>query len=507
MFSAEVFYKAFNRIDIPLVKLSSQILLAFCVVILFSVTDSYTNYLLSIKVKRNTEFLERSEAIIRNSARLHKAIIEMQSAFRGFLLTQDTNFLDNYDKGIVSVPPLFTQQKELIKDNPLESSIMDSIYSLHIQWIDYADSLINARKLVSSSNYGDTYLRLFENKLKKQVGKKINDDITIKFNNFDRKEYSLRAVHGNNLIVSLKRTQTFSLIFLAMTILVGIGSTIYIVFLISRRIKRMVLLAENISRGDFTTVHDTRNDELTKLSASLNIMSARLSKNISELQNRNAELDKFAYVVSHDLKAPLRGIHNAIKWIEEDVGNELSPQMKKYLSIIPQRTKRMEDLINGLLEYARIREKTKPEKIDVKKLVSDIIEEIVPEHFSVEMHDLPVLYTERLKLEQVFTNLVSNAVKYTQHEKGRLVISCKTLPHFYEFSVKDNGIGIDPEYHEKIFEIFQTLRERNEKESTGIGLAIIKKIIDDQHCTIKVNSAVGKGTEFLFTWPRLNLST
>lgn len=428
----------------------------------------------------------------------------MQSGFRGFLLTQDSNFLDNYEKGIISVPPLFTEQKELIKENKLQSFIMDSIYILHMEWINYADSLIDARKFVSPLS-DRTYFRLFENKLKKQVGKKINDDITVKFGEFDRREYSLRSVHGQNLITSLERTHTFSLIFLSLTVIVGIGSTIYIVSLISKRIKEMVHLAENISMGDFSTVNDTRNDELTRLSASLNVMSARLNKNISELQNRNMELDKFAYVVSHDLKAPLRGIHNAIKWIEEDVGNELSPQMKKYLGIIPQRTRRMEDLINGLLEYARIREKTKPEKIDVKKLVSDIIEEIVPEHFTVEMHDLPTLYTERLKLEQVFTNLVSNAVKYTQNENARLVISCKSLSQFYEFSVKDNGIGIDPEYHEKIFEIFQTLRERNEKESTGIGLAIIKKIIDDQHCTIKVNSAVGKGTEFIFTWPRLNI--
>lgn len=485
-------------------KLSSQILLAFAIVILLSVTDSYTNYLLSVKVKRNTEFLERSEAIIRNSGRLHKAIIEMQSAFRGFLLTEDSNFLDNYEKGIQSVPPLFSEQKQLIIENPVQQSILDSIHNLHMTWISYADSLIEARKQAASEISGGTYRRLFENKLKKQVGKKINDDITIKFGAFDRREYNLRGIHGANLIDSLERTHTFSLIFLSLTIIIGIGSTIYIVSLISKRIKSMVHLAENISRGDFTTVTDTRNDELTRLSASLNVMSARLSKNINELQKRNAELDKFAYVVSHDLKAPLRGIHNAIKWIEEDVGGELSPQMKKYLGIIPQRTKRMEDLINGLLEYARIREKTNPEKIDVRKLIIDIIEEIVPEYFSVEMHNLPVLYTERLKLGQVFTNLISNSVKYTTSEKGHLVISCRQLPNFYEFSVKDNGIGIDPEYHEKIFEIFQTLREKYEKESTGIGLAIIKKIIDDQHCTIKVKSELGKGAEFIFTWPRIN---
>ncbi|HEX7847228.1 MAG TPA: ATP-binding protein, partial [Chitinophagaceae bacterium] len=116
----------------------------------------------------------------------------------------------------------------------------------------------------------------------------------------------------------------------------------------------------------------------------------------------------------------------------------------------------------------------------------------------------PVIYSERVKLEQVFTNLISNAVKYTPREDGYISISCLQLPNYCRFTVKDNGIGIDPEYHKRIFEIFQTLRERNEKESTGIGLAIVKKILDDQHCSITVNSALGKGTEFVFTWPLIN---
>lgn len=261
-------------------------------------------------------------------------------------------------------------------------------------------------------------------------------------------------------------------------------------------------MAENISQGEFGKVQDNSNDELTGLSTSLNIMSEKLSKNIHELEKRNQELNQFAYVVSHDLKAPVRGIYNVTQWIEEDLGNELSPQLRKYLDIIPQRTRRMEDLINGLLDYARIREKTNPEMVDIDQMVKEIAESLVPRNWKVECKNLPVLFSERLKLEQVFTNLISNAVKYIPHDNGQIVVSCRELNDRYEFRVRDNGIGIDPEYHEKIFEIFQTLRKKNEKESTGIGLAITKKIIDEQHCTIKVNSALGKGAEFIFTWPR-----
>jgi signal transduction histidine kinase len=178
--------------------------------------------------------------------------------------------------------------------------------------------------------------------------------------------------------------------------------------------------------------------------------------------------------------------------------------MKKYLNIISGRTNRMEKLINGLLDYARIREKTVPEHIDVNKLVAEIVEDIVPRNFKVELQNLPVIFGEKLKIEQVFTNLVSNAVKYTPEKKAEIIISCKEFNDHYEFSVKDNGIGIEPEFHERIFEIFQTLREKGEKESTGIGLAIIKKIIEEQKGHIAVHSELGMGAEFIFTWPRIN---
>lgn len=482
-------------------KLSTQILLALSIVILLSIADSYTNYRLSLKVEKNARFLSKSEAVIRTSNKLHKTIIEMQSAFRGYLLTDDTTFLNPYNNGIRVVPNLLAEQKELIKENQLQYSILDSIQAIHGQWIDYANSLIEARKKLSESvSAHKTYDNIFENKFKKQVGKNLNNTITAKFQEFDKSEYRIRDMRGRLLSSSITRTHTFSFIFLTLTIIAGITSTIFIVSLISKRIKSMVQLAGNIAKGDFSVINDTRNDELTGLSRSLNIMSARLRKNIQELEKRNAELNKFAYVVSHDLKAPVRGIHNVIKWIEEDLGQELSPEMKKYLEIIPQRTQRMEDLINGLLDYAKISEKSHTEETDTNALVKEISDAIVPRHYKVEIGDLPNLYTERLKLEQVFTNLISNSVKNTPHSNGHIVISGKDIGDSYQFSVKDNGIGIDPIYHEKIFEIFQTLREKNEKESTGVGLAIVKKIIDEQHGTITVNSKAGEGAEFIFTW-------
>jgi len=476
-------------------KLSTQIFVAFTLVILLSVADSYTNYTMSKKVELNSHFLSRSEEIIRNSNKTHKTIIEMQSAFRGYLLTNDRTFLHSYFIGLKKVPLLVKEQQIRLGKNNKQRIILDSINLLHNEWLKYSEALIKSRKYSPKE-----YAVFFENSLKKHVGKKINDDIARKFSSFDKIEYKRRRHHSEMLLHSLKSARTFSLIFLTMTVIIGVISTIFILYVTNKRIMSMVHLAENISKGNFTFVKDTRNDELTALATSLNSMSGKLDKNIFELKKRNEELNKFAYVVSHDLKAPIRGIHNVVSWIEEDHHQELSPALKKYLAIIPQKTRRMEALINGLLQYARLNVKERSERINTNALIQEIANSIVPRNFKLEIGNLPDLFTERIKLEQVFANLISNAVKYTPQEEGLIQINCKRFEYFYEFSVKDNGIGIAKEYHHKIFEIFQTLREQNEQESTGVGLAIVKKIIDDRQEYITVISELGHGSEFIFTW-------
>lgn len=419
----------------------------------------------------------------------------MQSAFRGYLLTNDQTFLDSYYKGLKRVPVLLKEQRRLMEDHDKQRVLLDSINLLHNKWLVYSELIIKSQREVP-----DAYKNLFENSLKKHAGKKINDAISGIFTRFDKIEYKRRKHHTNMLLLSLKNARTFSLIFFTLTIIVGGLSTIFIMYITKKRITAMVSLAENISKGNFTVLEDTRNDELTALATSLNSMSGKLDKNIHELKNRNAELNKFAYVVSHDLKAPIRGIHNVISWIEEDLDNELSPELKRYLKIIPQKTRRMEALINGLLAYARLNVNVPLENIDTNAMVHEIATTIVPRNFKLEIGNLPNLFAQRIKLEQVFTNLISNAVKYTPQENGIIQISCETFADFYTFSVKDNGIGIAAEYHQKIFEIFQTLREQNEEESTGLGLAIVKKIIDDRQEHITVKSELGKGAEFIFTW-------
>jgi PAS domain S-box-containing protein len=235
----------------------------------------------------------------------------------------------------------------------------------------------------------------------------------------------------------------------------------------------------------------------------LSRLSLMLSKANQTLAERNQELDQFAYVASHDLKAPLRAISSLSEWIEEDLGNRLPPETQYQLQLLRQRVTRMETLINGLLEYCRAgRTQTQAETVDVKVLLQEIIDSLgVPPTVKVAIQpDMPKFNTKIILLRQVFANLISNAIKHQRTSEAAVKISSQELDRFYEFSVTDDGPGIAPEYQEQIFKIFQTLEARDTQENTGIGLAIVKKIVESEGGKIKVQSDVGKGATFSFTW-------
>lgn len=230
----------------------------------------------------------------------------------------------------------------------------------------------------------------------------------------------------------------------------------------------------------------------------------KLSNYARQLEKINAELDKFAYIVSHDLKAPLRGINNLSEWIEEDLGENIDPEIKEQMNLLRGRVRRMENLINGILDYSRAgRIGGKQRKVEVGELIQGVVDSLHPDpKFEFKINpDMPTLHTEEIALEQVFTNFISNALKYNDAEKPIIEIDVKRGTDFHTFSVLDNGSGIEEEFKDKIFEIFQTLQARDKVESTGVGLAIVKKIIEDKNSLVWMESEPGKFTKFSFTWP------
>ncbi len=228
-----------------------------------------------------------------------------------------------------------------------------------------------------------------------------------------------------------------------------------------------------------------------------------LHESNERLINSNRQLDEFVYIVSHDLKAPLRGLSSLCTFLEEELGKQPRQEVVDLITMIKSRTGRMQSLIDGILHYSRMANTVgDKEWVSVNELINNIIDLLNPSsNIKFEIQDkLPLIFTEKVKLHEVFQNLISNAIKYNNKENCEIKIRCLTFPHFFEFHVEDNGCGIKKEHQEKIFGIFQTLVPKDRSESTGIGLTIVKKIIEMQQGTISVDSEFGRGSTFRFTW-------
>ena len=232
----------------------------------------------------------------------------------------------------------------------------------------------------------------------------------------------------------------------------------------------------------------------------------KLKSYTRDLERINAELDQFAYVVSHDLKAPLRAINNLSEWIEEDIADMLEGETKDQFRLLRGRVHRMENLINGILSYSRAgRIKTVKEKFQIRGLVDELCESFStkkPLSFRIEGDAGTEIEAEKIALTQILQNLISNGIKYNDKAEIQITVGWRDLGNQFEFYVGDNGPGISPEFHERIFVIFQTLQARDEVESTGVGLAIVKKILDEKHSKIRIETVMGEGATFLFTWPK-----
>ena len=223
------------------------------------------------------------------------------------------------------------------------------------------------------------------------------------------------------------------------------------------------------------------------------------------LEKQNEELRHFAYIVSHDMKAPLRAIHGLSHFIKEDINNNNIPEALDNLTTLQRRILRMDNLINGILSYSKITMvESESTSINLDTLISEVIDnQRRPENFEIKiMSPLPVIYGVQEHFIQLFSNLISNGVKYNDKSQGSIVIDYKNLGKHHEFSIEDNGPGIPKNYHEKIFVVFQTLHSRDSIESTGIGLSIVKKIIDKLNGSIRLESDENKSTKFIILLPK-----
>jgi len=294
---------------------------------------------------------------------------------------------------------------------------------------------------------------------------------------------------------------------------------------VSGPIKELTRVSGIITGGDLSErAAIATGDEIGELASSFNKMTDSFVKARSELEDErvnledqkkllekaNKELDSFVYTASHDLRAPLRAISSFSGFLEEDYKDKLGKEGKEQLGEIRKGVNRMTKLIDDLLELSRIsRIKNPYERVKMNELVASVVERV---KFDIDKNkvdlriqeNMPTVSCDGIKMAEVFLNLINNAIKFSSKNKKedpKIEIGCDTKEEFYEFRVKDNGIGIDPKYHDEIFGIFRRLQTASEYEGTGAGLSIVKRIVEDHGGKVWVKSKPGEGAAFYFTLP------
>jgi signal transduction histidine kinase len=318
----------------------------------------------------------------------------------------------------------------------------------------------------------------------------------------------------------LWRAGQIMLMVFAVSLFVAYGVSSLLQRSVSGPILALAELAESVSaRQDYAVRAQPRSgDEIGVLVQGFNHMLGQIQKRdgelqkthgeleqrIAELQRSNGELEQFAYVASHDLQEPLRMITGYTQLLAKRYKGRLDPDADSYIGFAVDGAKRMQALIEALLNYSRVGTRGKPKaRTDCEAVLQNTLAGLqlaIQQSGAVVTHDpLPNVMADESQISQLLQNLIGNAIKFRNAESPRVHISCKRKSDAWLFSVKDNGIGIDPQYWERIFVIFQRLHTREEYAGTGIGLAICKKIVERHGGTIWVNSEANKGATFYFT--------
>jgi signal transduction histidine kinase len=427
--------------------------------------------------------VERSDQVIAQAYIVQELMINQETGMRGYLLSGDTAFLEPYRQGQAGIDQAILQLARLVDDNSEQRIRVDDLQRRTDEWREFASAMI-ARYDANEDFLGP---------VRAGVGREQMDAIRTTVAIVIAEEAMLRDTRSRNA----QQTSRFVLWGGLLSVAVS-GSLLAIVA--RRQLKDLgqryeAALRASTEQAEALRVSEQRYRE----------RSEELSRVTAQLAERNRDLDQFAYAASHDLRAPLRGIANLAQWIEEDLGAALSAESREHLDLMRNRVQRLEALIDGILQYSRIgRSQRTIEPVATGPLLDEVIDLLAPpETFTISRAPaMPTVAADRVQIAQVFANLISNAIKHHDGERGQITVSSDDEDNFYRFSVADDGPGIAPEYHERIFGIFQTLVSRDQVEGSGLGLAIVRRIVEQQGGAIWVESAPGHGSTFFFTWPK-----
>ncbi|MBU1912608.1 MAG: HAMP domain-containing protein [Candidatus Omnitrophica bacterium] len=446
-------------------------------------------------------------------ARIDSEVSDAERLVMNYLGDQEKAYKDLYSELYFSMKKHINayrnsagSDKDIGAINEIESGL-DKFNSLILNVMDSHDKIIKER--------GWDLIKL-ESELKSNLQNEVENE--------------LKQIEKNKKDIRNRIATINTLIFLIMAAVAFIAGFVifYTTKSITNPIQELHNGAELIGHGNLDyRLNIKTGDEIEELAEGFNKMAGELKGLYTNLENKvkertqqlaeanealgrtNKELDDFTYIVSHDLKEPLRGVKAFSKLLIEDYSGKLDDEGKEYLKTISDSSARMTRLIEDLLNLSRIgRIKNVEPDINLNEVLSDVQKNLVYalEERKVELTikpDFPKVMCDRIRISEVFSNLVSNAIKYTKKDIRPVIeIGWSDKKDFYEFYVKDNGIGIEKQYYDKVFQIFQRLYAKGEYEGTGAGLTIVKKIVENHSGKIWVESEIDAGSTFYFTLPK-----
>ena len=433
--------------------------------------------------------VDRIDPSLVSAQRFLIAMIDEETGVRGYSLAGDKSFLAPYDKGMAAAPAELATLQRLTRRRRETEDVAAAAQAWQTRFAAPTIAAVAADRALPPAH----------------EGKRLFDALRVRVGALTRALDTERAHARTELRAAARRVRLVVIVFTAVVFIAVVASALLLQAAIVRPLLRLAARVRNVVGGNFgARVEAGGAREVAALGHDIDAMRERIVAERDDLKRSNAELEQFAYVASHDLQEPLRKVASFTQMLQRRYGGQLDERADTYIEFAVDGAKRMQELINDLLAFSRVGRITEAfVEVDANELVSHAVRDLDTSEGSVEVGELPVVRGEPRLLELVFANLLSNAFKFRSDDPPLVRIHADRGDGEWCFTVADNGIGIEPEYADRIFVIFQRLHTRSAYQGTGIGLAMCRKIIEYHGGRIWLDTEAAAGTTFQFTLPEV----